>query len=350
MGTYVGYYGTMKIPEEKREEFLFRVQKVADLGGIMKPKKVSMHGREVLLLRPLELSKGGVAAETTTFNFSYFEDDVWETARFSGKDLYLCSEKVGEREFYDAMIALYSLYALYDEDPGWVIDNGSRVSWKQSIGWINHLFGTRYCPKDVASIKKKETAETEPFSEVTTSEYFRQTGYTAFWHMPGEEIMKPDYILTDDDRLYWWDGTDEVVISEDVIALFREYNLLFKSMLENELTFRGISGDHFGNAEDFTQEFIEVLSDIDEQYRRIFPFESMFYEFIENKEKVEYRAAAGLLYYLLKRYAKEGKVIEKCGSWDIASKNIICNEGRMKIKQYLAVMANKKLREKFFGF
>lgn len=97
MGTYVGYYGTMKIPEEKREEFLFRVQKVADLGGLMKPKKVSMHGREVLLLRPLELSKGGVAAETTTFNFSYFEDDAWETARFSGKDLHLCSEKVGER-------------------------------------------------------------------------------------------------------------------------------------------------------------------------------------------------------------------------------------------------------------
>ena len=46
----------------------------------------------------------------------------------------------------------------------------------------------------------------------------------------------------------------------------------------------------------------------------------------------------------------EGKIIEKCGSWDIANKNIICNEGRMRIKQYLAVMANKKLREKFFGF
>ena len=63
----------------------------------MKLKKVSIHEREVLLLRPLELSKNGVAAGTTTFNFSYFEDDAWETARFLGKDLYLCSEKVGER-------------------------------------------------------------------------------------------------------------------------------------------------------------------------------------------------------------------------------------------------------------
>ena len=162
--------------------------------------------------------------------------------------------------------------------------------------------------------------------------------------------MKPDYILTDDDRLYWWDGSDEVVISEEVITLFEEYNHLFKSMLENELIFRGISGEHFVQEEDFIQEFMEILSDIDKQYKRIFPFESMFFEFIENKEKVEYRAAAGLLYYLSKHYAKEGKAIEKCGSWDIASKNVICNEGRIRIKQYLAVMANKKLREKFFGF
>lgn len=63
------------------------------------------------------------------------------------------------------------------------------------MGWINHLFGTKYCPKDVAPIKQKENAETEPFSEVTTSEYFRQTGY----NLSGEDIMKPDYILTDDD-------------------------------------------------------------------------------------------------------------------------------------------------------
>lgn len=350
MGTFVGYDGTMEIPKEKREEFLFRVQKIADLGGLMKLKKVSVHEREVLLLRPLELSKNGVAAGTTTFNFSYFEDDAWETAKFSGKDLYLCSEKVGEREFYDAMIALYSLYAIYDENPGWVIDNGRKVPWEQSMGWINHLFGTRYCPKDVAPIEQKENAETEPFSELTTSEYFRQTGFTAFWHMPGEAITEPDYILTDNDRLYWWNGTDEVIISEEVTTLFEEYNRLFKSMLENELTFRRVSGDYFCKAEDFTQEFMEILSDIDKQYRRIFPFESMFYEFIENKDHVEYRAAAGLLYYLSKRYAKEGKIIEKCGSWDIASKNIICNKGRMRIKQYLAVMANKKLREKFFGF
>lgn len=162
--------------------------------------------------------------------------------------------------------------------------------------------------------------------------------------------MKPDYILTDDDRLYWWDGTNEVIISENVITLFEEYKLLFKSMLKNELTFKEISGDYFCKVEDFTQEFIEILSDIDEKYKRIFLFESMFYEFIENKDKVEYRAAAGLLHYLSKRYAKEGKIIEKCGSWDIASKNVICNEGRMRIKQYLAVLANKKLREKFFGF
>lgn len=350
MGTFVGYNGSMEIPEKKREEFLSRVQKTIDLGGLMKLKKVSTHERELLLLRPLKISRDGIAEGITKFNFSYFEDDVWETARFSGKDLYLCSEKVGEREFYDVMIALYSLYAIYDKNPGWVIDNGEKVPWEQSIGWINHLFGTKYCPKDVVPIEQKENAKAEPFLEVMTSEYFRQTDYTAFWHVYGEETMKTDYILTDDDRLYWWDGTDEVVISEGTDLIFQEYKSLLNMMIKDEVAFKKISGEHFDKTKDFTQEFVKILSDIDEQYKRIFPFESMFYEFIENKEKIEYRAAAGLLYYLAKRYAESGKIIEKCGSWDIASKNVICNEGRMRIKQYLAVLANKKLREKFLGF
>lgn len=62
MGTFVDYNGSMEIPEKKREEFLFRVQKIVELGGLMKLKKVSMHGIELFLLRPLELSKDGVAA------------------------------------------------------------------------------------------------------------------------------------------------------------------------------------------------------------------------------------------------------------------------------------------------
>lgn len=67
MGTFVDYNGSMEIPEKKREEFLFRVQKIVELGGLMKLKKVSMHGIELFLLRPLELSKDGVVAGITTF-------------------------------------------------------------------------------------------------------------------------------------------------------------------------------------------------------------------------------------------------------------------------------------------
>lgn len=76
----------------------------------------------------------------------------------------------------------------------------------------------------------------------------------------------------------------------------------------------------------------------------------MFYEFIENSEKMEYKAAVGLLRFLAKVNAEQGKIIEKCSSWTTASKNITFNNGRLSIKQYLAVMANKKLREEYFGF
>ena len=48
---------------------------------------------------------------------------------------------------------------------------------------------------------------------------------------------------------------------------------------------------------------------------------------------------------------EEGKIIEKArSSWDITSRNVTHNIGRLRLKRYLAVMANKKLREKYFGF
>lgn len=349
MGTYVDYCGDMNIPEDKREEFLSRVKKLTNLGGMMRLHWVETCGDKLLMLKPLEIDKD----ISTNLNFNYFEDDAWETATFSGKDMCLYSSgKVGEREFYDAMIALCSLYAIYDKDPGRVIDNDRDVPWEKSMGWINYLFGTKYCERDVTAIKKKQYASTEPFPEIKTSEYFRQTGYTAFWKTPSQMENEPEnnYFLTDDDRLYWWDGTDEVVMSVEADSFFRMYGKMVKLMVKNEEYFESVCEGKISTAESFPEDFTNLLLDIDNFYKRIFPFESMFNEFIENKEKVEYRAAAGILHFLAETYRGYGEVINRCGSWDIASKNIICNEGRMKIKRYLAVMANKKLRMKYFGF
>ncbi len=77
----------------------------------------------------------------------------------------------------------------------------------------------------------------------------------------------------------------------------------------------------------------------------------MFYEFIANGSKKEYRAAVEVLRKLYDDNAEAGKIIEKArGSWDLSSKNVTCNSGRMNMRRYLALLANVELRKKYLGF
>lgn len=45
-----------------------------------------------------------------------------------------------------------------------------------------------------------------------------------------------------------------------------------------------------------------------------------------------------------------GDVVRKVSSNDLDNKNVLGNEGRLQIKRLYAVFANKKLRNKYFGF
>ena len=79
-------------------------------------------------------------------------------------------------------------------------------------------------------------------------------------------------------------------------------------------------------------------------------FNEMFYEFISNGQKKEYHAAIRLLGRLYEKNAEAGKIIKKVGNWELSSKQAKCNKGRMCMKRYLSLLANKKLRKKYLGF
>jgi len=96
---------------------------------------------------------------------------------------------------------------------------------------------------------------------------------------------------------------------------------------------------------------IEVLDEVNDYYKRIFAYRDMFYEFLLNADNKNFYAAILLLKELSNENKEDGKIIEKLGgSWEFGSKNVTFNIGRRRMKRYLAVMANKKLREKYFGF
>lgn len=190
---------------------------------------------------------------------------------------------------------------------------------------------------------RKEVMET-PISPLTTSEFLYNDGPFTFWDTPEELKGKPNYYITDDDRVFWWDGTNEVQLSAGMERwledLAKSYKQIVQEILEEPVDISA-----------FLKLFIEILAEADDYYKRIFCFENMFYEFLQNGWKKEYVAAIRLFQRLMEDNREEGKIIEKArNKWDMVSRNVTHNIGRLRLKRYLATMANVKLRKKYFGF
>ena len=505
MGTFAGYTGKMDIPEEKRNCFGKQMMKILNYGGMMHLEEVSMFDRKLFLLSPLELSKQGVVY----FWYNYFEERNWVRAGFNANDLTFYSNKIGTCEFCEVILAVYMLYEMCVETPGFAKCNGELLNPWFYGGWLNHILGTEFSaekrynlwenaehiafsrldyddpfsmleldkmissgfevaggteladllyiiygtetletdrivpgsyPDDVYQCKKalisfreiagddffehllrflqmdrskreKNTDTTldllaelslflparvfaylaaeinhKPFwelwkewndkvyhdeqikqyaseelqkqrkegreriiPEIRTSEFLRQDGWFTFFDTPEELKGKGNYYLSDDDRIFWWDGTDEVIISDDMDAWLTELSDRHRRLMD--LPDAGC-GDRF-KGPDSIEDFIILLNEICDYYRRIYPFKTMFYDFIQNSGKKEYRAALALLEMLHEENKEEGKVIryakEEWG-WEMNSKNVTQNIARLRLKRYLSVMANVKIRKKYFDF
>ena len=469
----------------------------------MQFEEISMYGHDMGLLKPVEMYPGG----KVHFHYNYFEDDAWETADFDANDAYLWSNKIGGAEFCDVITAAYTLYEVYDKEPGFAEIDGEIITTSKIVGWLNHILGTdfsmkkrfslwrnaedlalkhmdrdceevlsysdlmefipyelRYAaggleftdllyiingteslteaevkegtyPDDILKCKRalesyleeakedavdrlwellkknRESRKTisdkqmkkiadfslilparviiyltaeiknfafwevwrelkedvyqdeqmksyvpeeldlwrrqkraDPIDPVPTSTFLRQDGCFTFWHTPDELKGVPNYYISDADRLYWWDGSDEVSISEEMDEWLKDLAKKHKEKKEN------LKEENF--AKDFLKTFLLLIKEIDSYYHRIYPFQNMFYEFLQNSSQKDYLAAVELLREIAdsEENRKAGEIIKYAGNWSITSKNVTHNIARLRLKRFLSVMANGKLRKKYFGF
>ena len=195
-------------------------------------------------------------------------------------------------------------------------------------------------------IEKRNKGWKRPVAKVRTSDFLRESSPLAFWDTPDELADKPKYIVSDDDRLFWWDGSDEVIISKEMKEWMKKLSGRHKELV------RSIEPDMVTNdSEDFLRFFLHTLLDVDEKYGRILPFQNMFYDFIANGYRKEYLAAVKLLNELSIDNQDEGNVIKNCtGSWWYTSRKITFNPGRLRMKRYMSLLANRKVRMDVFGF
>ena len=192
-------------------------------------------------------------------------------------------------------------------------------------------------------VKKREEIRNTQIGKLKTKDFLKNNGCFTFYNTPAELKDKPDYYLSDDDLMYWWDGTDTAQLSIRMIETLNRWSVELKKF-ETEIN-RDEIEDY-----DMLKSLLELLDRANHEYRDIYAFQNMFYEFAQNNKDIHYFAAIKLCEKILDENWETGKIIQSVESWSTASKNVICNEGRINVKRYLSVLANKKLRVKCFGF
>lgn len=182
----------------------------------------------------------------------------------------------------------------------------------------------------------------KPIPPVKTSEFLCQ-GIDWGTSVPDEWKELPDYYISDDDRMFWWDGTSEVCISkitdEWLIGLGKSHKEIMDCISQNEY-----------DKCDILKKMMEVLSDANLKFKRIFAFKNMFYEFVQNADDKNYIAAIELFKKLCEENKETVEIMKNVKGWEFVARKVKFNPGRLQIKRFLAVMANQKLRREYFGF
>lgn len=193
-------------------------------------------------------------------------------------------------------------------------------------------------------LNKRKEQQAASLGKIKTSEFLRNDGYFTFHGTPEEIRYKGNYYISDDDLMYWWDESEIIELSDrmkkQILKWKQDYDEVIRSISKKEV-----------DGYDMIKNLIDVLDCANNHYKRIFAFKEMFYEFLGKGKDVKYIAAVKLFDKVVEDNKEKGRIIEKAGrSWDITSKNVTFNEGRVTIKRFLSLMANKKLRSVYFGF
>lgn len=153
-------------------------------------------------------------------------------------------------------------------------------------------------------IAERAAAAHKPVSQIGTAKFLCQYDSSICRNTSKELKDEEECYLPDDDRAFWWDGSEEVVFSNQMqkwlLRLAKRHKKLVKEIKDNKR-----------NKGDFLKELVCLLADINVYYKRVFPFQNMFYEFLQNGDDKRYIAAVRLLEEVSRENMEKGKIIEK---------------------------------------
>lgn len=218
--------------------------------------------------------------------------------------------------------------------------------WEEWLNLYYQVYNDEIVPQYVSDIvlNKRKIHRTASLGKMKTSEFLRNDGFFTFYNTPEEIKHKKNYYISDDDLMFWWDGSEKIQLSDDMINHISEWKQDYEE-IRKTITTEEI------NSYDMLKNLMNALEYANNYYRRIFSFKNMFYEFLEHSKNVNYIAAVRLFEKIIEDNKEEGCIIEFAeGRWEMTSKNVTFNAGRVMIKRFLSFMANKKLRDIYFEF
>lgn len=140
MGTFVGFFGDLQIPEDRRPEFAERMLKLFTQGGMMTLDQVNVMDVKIELMSLPRIDE----KKRIIGLYNYFEDNWWEGTGIDTEKGDIWSNKIGWREFNWVTQAAYVLAEFYSDSCMITAVNGDVINAAECIGWLNHLFGEEY--------------------------------------------------------------------------------------------------------------------------------------------------------------------------------------------------------------
>lgn len=166
-----------------------------------------------------------------------------------------------------------------------------------------------------------------------------------------------------DDMIYYWEDNDKIVFSDELWDWFSSLRKEYDIMMEDE-----------NIIEHPLHYIVDLMAEADENYYNIFAFTEFVEESIEKLSDKRYQVLwrlfdrmihdselkkAGDVIFVPEGPGHENEGIHYWGeqpkrrlisSWDFMEHSKKNNKGRVTLKRYMALVANKALRLKVFGF
>lgn len=360
--------GNFHILPEKQAEFNDCVLTVLNYFGVKKTTTISIDDKSLVVTEQVAIDEYG----KISFNYCTLENKQHDTSVFSVIIGNFEQENCGYEELGVARNLLLTISAAFSSTPCFLLRNGHPMRMRNLLHPLNYIFNREFsCHKvwDIWEIYSffhycdgvDDITPLEAWHTVATDLGKRtQNQMDTLLLLETEDIPlfsnPKSYIKEKSSKEKWYqreellftiltknkDDNDFIFKLRDLLSKPFEERIKFVDGTNEDMALLALLSLHY-----YAPVIVKALSLV--FYKRIMPFQNMFYEFIEHSKQKEYLVAVLLLQELADENKYYGKVIEHCkGPWDLCVRTF--NTGRLRIKRYLAVMANKKLRRKYFDF